>query len=121
MLGKINGYIILPFISILLLLQGCINFSFDNNYFSFETDMEGWLEAMGPLLKQLHLHDNTGANDDHLAIGAGRIDFDRLFAHIEAKGLRPIVTLEAHEEKAIWQSLEVLSQSEPFRRIVQAG
>jgi hypothetical protein len=46
MLGKINGYILLPFISILLLLQGCINFSFDNNYFSFETDMEGW-EARG--------------------------------------------------------------------------
>lgn len=95
-------------------------FCFDTghmNVFS-ETDMDGWLEAMTPFLKQVHLHDNDGLRDDHLAIGAGKIDFDRLFAHIEKNRLRPIFTLEAHEEEAIRQSFEVLSRSERFCRIL---
>jgi sugar phosphate isomerase/epimerase len=96
-------------------------FCFDGghmNVFS-ETDLSGWIKAMAPFLKQLHLHDNSGTRDDHLAIGAGNIDFDLLFACLEQYHLTPIVTLEAHEEEAIWQSLEALSRSERFRRMVK--
>ena len=88
------------------------------NVFS-ETNMEGWLTALGPFLKQLHLHDNLGIKDDHLAIGKGKIDFESLFEYVEKNRLRPIITLEAHKEKWIWQSLEVLSNSERFSRIVR--
>jgi len=99
-----------------------VGFCFDTghmNVFS-ETDLDGWLSAMTPFLKQLHLHDNEGARDDHLAIGAGEINFDRLFSHIERKQLEPIITLEAHQEQALWASLETLSQSDQFCRIVQS-
>jgi sugar phosphate isomerase/epimerase len=88
------------------------------NAFS-DTDLHGWLEAMTPFLKQLHLHDNNGGADDHLAIGEGAIAFDRLFSHLEKNQLKPIITLEAHQEKALWDSLETLSRSEPFLRIIQ--
>ena len=96
-------------------------FCFDTghmNVFS-ETDMDGWFEAMAPFLKQVHLHDNDGVRDDHLAIGAGEIDFDRLFAHIEKNRMRPIFTLEPHQEEAIRQSIEVLARSERFCRILK--
>lgn len=88
------------------------------NLFS-ETNMEVWLNALGPFLKELHLHDNNGTWDDHLAIGAGKIDFEFLFEYMEENRLRPIITLEAHEEEWIWQSLESLSKSERFCRIIQ--
>lgn len=98
-----------------------VGFCFDAghmNVFS-ETNMEGWLTALGPFLKELHLHDNEGISDDHLAIGEGKIDFESLFEYVEENRLRPIITLEAHKEKWIWQSLEVLSKSERFSRIVR--
>ena len=99
-----------------------VGFCFDTghmNVFS-ETDMAGWLNAMTPTLKQLHLHDNAGVRDDHLAIGAGAINFARLFSHIEKEQLKPIITLEAHQEQALWGSLETLSRSDQFCRIVQS-
>jgi sugar phosphate isomerase/epimerase len=111
---------------ILKLLNGLgtekVGFCFDAghmNAFS-KTNMEGWLKVLGAFLRELHLHDNDGSRDDHLAIGAGKIDFDFLFEYIEENHLSPIMTLEAHKKKWIWQSLEVLSQSERFCRIIQS-
>jgi len=98
-----------------------VGFCFDAghmNVFS-ETNMEGWLTTLGPLLKEVHLHDNDGTSDDHLAIGQGKIDFEHLFEYMEENHLRPIMTLEAHKEKGVWESLEVLSRSERFCRIVR--
>jgi sugar phosphate isomerase/epimerase len=88
------------------------------NAFS-ETSMEGWLQELQPFLKQLHLHDNDGTWDDHWAIGDGKINFDMLFRHIEENRLNPIITLEAHQEDWLWQSLETLSHSFRFLRIIQ--
>ncbi len=109
---------------LLKLLKGLntekVGFCFDTghmNVFS-ETGIEDWLTAMGPFLKQLHLHDNDGAGDDHWAIGTGRIHFEVLFRHLEESGEKPIITLEAHQEEWIWQSLDALSRSPRFRRIM---
>jgi sugar phosphate isomerase/epimerase len=99
-----------------------VGFCFDTghmNVFS-ETNMEDWLTALGPHVKELHVHDNDGTSDDHLAIGAGMIDFESLFKYVEENHLRPIITLEAHKKRWFWQSLEVLSRSERFCRIVQS-
>lgn len=87
------------------------------NVFS-ETSMETWLKALRPFLKQLHLHDNDGTWDDHLAIGEGKIDFESLFEYVEGNRLRPIITIEAHKERWLWQSLDALSKSERFCRII---
>lgn len=98
-----------------------VGFCFDTghmNAFS-ETDMEAWLEALGPFLKQLHLHDNDGTWDDHWAIGMGRVNFDMLFRHVVENRLRPIITLETHQEDWLWQSLETLSHSGSFRRLLR--
>ena len=83
-----------------------------------ETDMQGWLNELGPRIRELHLHDNDGTEDHHLAIGAGDIDFESLFEYVDENRMRPIITIEAHKEEWLWQSIEALSSSERFRRII---
>ncbi len=99
-----------------------VGFCFDTGHMSVfsETNMADWLKALGPLIKELHLHDNDGIKDDHLAVGAGKIDFEFLFEYVEEHSLKPIITLEAHKEKWLWQSIEALSRSERFCRIIQS-
>lgn len=69
-----------------------------------------WLPALAPWLGQLHLHDNHGDFDSHLAIGAGRFDFKGLFAYLQANSLRPLLTIEAHQEEAVLDSLGALER-----------
>jgi sugar phosphate isomerase/epimerase len=80
-----------------------------------QSDLEAWLKALGPFLGQLHLHDNLGNEDEHLAMGSGIIDFSILFKYFKkSKNTPPIVTLEPHEEKDLWSSLEYLAQEWPW-------
>ena len=74
-----------------------------------------WLESLGPFIGQLHLHDNNGKNDDHLALGEGRIDFKFLFEYLITSGIKPsIITLEPHREEDLWPSLEYLKKIWPW-------
>lgn len=74
-----------------------------------------WLEALWPYLAALHLHDNHGDRDEHLAIGQGRFDFAALFSWMVERGLRPrIITLEPHQEEQLWQGLTVLADLWPW-------
>lgn len=71
---------------------------------------QDWLPTLTPWLGQVHLHDNTGASDAHLAPGQGSFDFAGLFAYLKQEGLNPIVTLEPHTEEGVWQSLAALDE-----------
>jgi sugar phosphate isomerase/epimerase len=73
---------------------------------------QDWLTPLSPWLGQLHLHDNFGAGDDHLAIGAGCFDFPGLFSHLREQKQRPIITLEPHQEEGLWDSLQALAHLE---------
>ena len=80
-----------------------------------QADLAAWLDTLGPYLGQLHLHDNSGNADEHLAMGSGMIDFSILFQYLKKnKKSCPIVTLEPHEEKDLWPSLEYLAQQWPW-------
>ena len=77
--------------------------------------LEEWLDELGALIGQLHLHDNWGHKDDHLPMGQGRIDFVRLFALLKAERSRPpVVTLEIHQPHDVWASLEFLERLWPW-------
>lgn len=67
-----------------------------------------WLAPLSPWLSQLHLHDNQGDRDHHLAIGKGDFDFAGLFRHLRDHDQRPIITLEPHLEESLWESLQAL-------------
>lgn len=54
----------------------------------------GLLERYGHRLKHVHLSDNKGRGDDHLAIGAGSIDWRRELKALKASGYDGTITLE---------------------------
>lgn len=65
---------------------------------------QDWLPELEPWLGQLHLHDNDGRADSHLAVGEGIFDFKSLFAYLSTRGHTPLVTLEPHKEDGVTKS-----------------
>lgn len=61
--------------------------------------LERWIEELGGLIGYVHLHDNDGDQDDHLALGEGRIPLDQI-----------CYTLERLAPEATW-ALEVGPES----------
>jgi sugar phosphate isomerase/epimerase len=77
--------------------------------------LEQWIDVLGPFLRQVHLHDNCGDRDDHLALGNGNINFSKLFKLLSSRiNERPIITLEPHKEQDLWPSLEYLRKIWPW-------
>lgn len=83
------------------------------NAFS-DAPVSEWLDALGPYLKEIHLHDNDGQSDVHGPIGSGTAPFVELFQYLHDEGIRPTVTLEPHEETSLWRSLETLVKLWPW-------
>jgi sugar phosphate isomerase/epimerase len=50
------------------------------------------IEAFGPRLQHIHLHDNHGAKDEHLEVGQGTIPFPELAGFL--KHFRDLISLE---------------------------
>ena len=77
-------------------------FCFDTgHYHAFsmrKVPLSGWIEALGGYLWEVHLHDNHGERDEHLPMGEGGFDFDRFFALLSDNRLKPVFTIEPHEE-----------------------
>ena len=76
-----------------------------------------WVDALAPRLGQLHLHDNDGRFDDHLAPGQGSIDFPALFERLGSlPGPPPVATLEPHREEDLAPALDYLDPLWPWPR-----
>lgn len=60
-----------------------------------------WIEEMGDLLGEVHIHDNHGQADEHLPVGEGNIPFGELFGMMRARSLKPILTVEAHSAERL--------------------
>jgi len=69
-----------------------------------------WLDTTAPYLKHLHLHDNHGERDEHLAIGQGYVPFSTLFSWLEKKKACPTMTLENHNLPDVEISLNALER-----------
>lgn len=79
------------------------------------TPLVQWLESLSPFLGQLHLHDNFGEWDDHMALGRGSIDFKAFFRALREIRDEPLpITLEPHQEADLAPSLEYLGQIWPW-------
>jgi len=83
-------------------------FCFDSGHLNlFSTvPMEQWFAVLGKHLVEVHLHDNEGKADSHLAVGKGAIDFVGFFRLMKQYAPTPIFTIEAHEQDDIETSLE---------------
>ncbi|MCG6916641.1 MAG: sugar phosphate isomerase/epimerase [Deltaproteobacteria bacterium] len=79
-----------------------------------EAPLAEWLDALGPHLREVHLHDNDGRSDSHAAIGSGTVPFEELFQYLRHLEMKPLITLEPHEEATLWASLESLGALWPW-------
>ncbi len=73
-----------------------------------KSPMSAWINALGPRVGQLHLHDNHGATDNHIGLGKGCIDFKPVFELIHTLPAPPIITLEPHKKEDFSASLAYL-------------
>jgi len=83
---------------------------FDAGHFNLfsKITLDEWLGQLKPYIFELHLHDNNKTSDDHLAIGDGTFDFDRLFSTFKDKNL--IYTIEAHTPEDVLKSMQRLEK-----------
>lgn len=83
---------------------------FDTGHCNLFTKMplEEWMKSLKPYIYELHLHDNDKTFDQHLPIGDGTFDFNKLFA--ELKGNNCIYTIEAHTPEKVMKSMERLKR-----------
>ena len=72
-----------------------------------------WLNTTAPYLKHLHLHDNHGERDEHLAIGQGYVPFSTLFEWLKTTKASPTITLENHSLPDTELSLQAIRQHFP--------
>jgi sugar phosphate isomerase/epimerase len=72
-------------------------------------DFQEWLDELGSLVGQLHLHDNHGPQDEHLALGQGIIPLPRILTFFADRKQAPLITLEPHHEDSLLPSLEFLA------------
>ncbi|MBI4774648.1 MAG: sugar phosphate isomerase/epimerase [Deltaproteobacteria bacterium] len=96
-----------------------LKFCFDTGHclaFS-HASWEEWVGRLHTRLGQLHIHDNLGGFDEHRAVGEGSFPFHAFFQDLAQRGLRPIVTLEAHKEEWVWTSLRNLAVIWPWEEV----
>lgn len=61
-------------------------------------------------ISEIHLSDNLGDFDTHLALGKGNIDFQAFFQLLDSKEIDPIITIEPHSLEDLKPCLEYLSK-----------
>lgn len=77
--------------------------------------LQRWLDVLGRFILQLHLHDNHGEADEHLAIGTGLVDFHALFAWLGVnRDCPPVITIEPHLREDIDLSVLNLAKLWPW-------
>jgi sugar phosphate isomerase/epimerase len=91
-----------------------VRFCFDAGHANVfgEAPLSAWLDELGDLLGEIHIHDNHGKFDEHLPVGEGEIPFQSLFGIVRARNLRPILTVEAHSAERLKRTLENLEKLE---------
>lgn len=67
-----------------------------------------WIEAFPEKIFHLHLSDNDGLLDQHLAVGDGDIDFQAAFDALKSVGFSGTATLEVGNEENRLKSLKYL-------------
>ncbi len=71
-------------------------------------DVVDYIRALRPRLANIHIHDNSGNGDEHLAVGDGKIDFKRLLSHL--RNYRGKYIIECHREEDVFRSRERLER-----------
>ncbi len=68
----------------------------------------GWLEALAPFIRHMHVNDNDGLADCHDPVGSGVIDWQGFTAALEAHGVKASVLVETADLSRQRASLEYM-------------
>lgn len=84
---------------------------FDTGHFNLfsKTPLKHWIESLNQYIFEFHVHDNDRSMDQHLPIGDGTFDFDKLFSNIDKKK-DYIYTIEAHTPERVLKSISRLKE-----------
>lgn len=95
--------------------KGQLLFCFDTGHFNVfsKAPVEDWIGGLSPFIGEVHLHGNSGRDDEHLALDAGTFDFEKFFRLLVARKAAPIVTVENKADEFLVRSVKVL-RSEKF-------
>ncbi|MGN0398576.1 MAG: sugar phosphate isomerase/epimerase family protein [Blautia sp.] len=73
-----------------------------------EIPVEDWADCFGTFLNHVHVHDNTGNKDRHMALGDGKIPLDKVWRVIGKYNPRTDYVIECDSMEKVEKSLEVL-------------
>ena len=76
-------------------------------HYSFEP-IEKWFDELGEYIQYMHLSDNMGKFDDHLPIGSGNIDWEKVNGLWKSLGRDMPATLEVGGIAGVEESLRYL-------------
>lgn len=86
--------------------KGCFDIGHANIF--GKVSVEEWVEGYKKDLFHLHLHDNSGTMDEHLALGSGTVDFRSFFNVLERVRHVPACTIEVLNEDEFNKSITYL-------------
>ena len=69
---------------------------------------EGWLEALAPYVRHMHINDNDGLTDRHDPVGTGVIDWRAFDRALRARGVEASVLVETTDLEKQRASLEYM-------------
>lgn len=80
---------------------------FDTGHFNLfsETPMKAWLSAFGERTFEVHLHDNSGDADEHIAIGDGTVKFEIVKNWLAQQAKLPKLTIEMRQKTHVVKSI----------------
>jgi sugar phosphate isomerase/epimerase len=86
----------------------CFCHCFDVGHWNMFTTvtLEEWFAELGRFIAECHIHDNHGRADEHLPLGEGQIDFDRVFGLLRQYAPSAVWTIEAHSAKRMERALK---------------
>lgn len=86
----------------------CLDIGHANHY--SETSVSDWVKVFGNHIGHVHVHDNDGSRDAHLALGAGTISIKEVLAAIRNVAPEASYTIECNTLKDVLVSHQVLSE-----------
>lgn len=94
-------------------MRDCSNFGICLDYahamvFGDERDIDGWVESLAPYVRHLHINDNDFTQDLHLAVGDGRINWNKFQKYYEKYFCNASVLLEVTGPEKTRKSLEYI-------------
>ncbi|MHA1581132.1 MAG: sugar phosphate isomerase/epimerase family protein [Candidatus Baldrarchaeia archaeon] len=77
---------------------------------TWSCDLKTFFDVIREKIRVIHLHDNHGTADEHLALGEGSIDFDNLLPYIVSKCNNVPLILEIHTWNGLLKSIKYVKK-----------